>query len=40
MSGMGEAIADFIKGLYWLVGILAGLVVGLVALIIFLLLRG
>lgn len=33
MSGMGEAIGDFIKGLYWLVGILAGLVVVLLGVI-------
>ncbi len=39
MSGMGEVLADFIKGLYWAVGILAGLVVLLLVAVAWLVLR-
>lgn len=39
MSGMGETLADFIKGLYWIVGILAGVVLVLTLLIVWLVLR-
>lgn len=37
MSGMGETLADFIKGLYWVVGILSGIVGLLVVLVVYLL---
>lgn len=39
MSGMGETIADFLKGLFWLIGILAGVVVVLLGIIVWLVLE-
>jgi hypothetical protein len=39
MSGMGEAISDFIKGLYWSLGILAGTVLVLIGVIVWLLVK-
>jgi hypothetical protein len=35
-SGMGKVLADFIHGLYWLVGIMFGLLVLAIAVIIWL----
>jgi hypothetical protein len=39
MSGMGETLADFIRGLYWLAGCLAAVIVVLLGVIVWLVLR-